>query len=242
MTDLLTALSQLAHVTLTNTELYTQAFTHRSAVNERKSLQHNERLEFLGDAVLELVVTERLYAELSEATEGQMTLVRSSLVKGATLAQRLQQLDLTQYILLSAGEQQNEGHLKMSVRANVFEALIGALYLDQGYEVTRDFLVRVHLEHLPDVNALQRQHDPKSTYQEWSQGVRGVTPEYREIGTSGPEHDRRYKAGVYLSGELIASGEGSSKQKAEVAAARNALRILDQAMIYETRSSTPEVE
>lgn len=208
-------------------ELLRQAFTHRSYLNEHRGevAGHNERLEFLGDAVLELISTHFLYEKFPDKPEGELTAYRAALVNAVTCAEIANQLNMNDYLLLSRGEAKDTGRARGILLANAFEALIGAMYIDQGYEVTRDFISK-HL--LPKIDEIIRQRlwqDPKSTLQEKAQDVEGVTPSYAVIRESGPDHDKHFTVGVYLGGKLLAQGEGKSKQEAEQESARNALEL-----------------
>lgn len=209
----------------TNQDLLIQAFVHRSYLNENPDfhLRHNERLEFLGDAVLELVVTEYLYAHYDNP-EGELTNWRAALVNATMLSQVARDLKLEEYLLLSYGEARDGGSkARSSILANTVEALIGAIYLDKGYEVVKEFIGRHILTHLDVILKEQLYRDPKSRLQEEAQARIGITPSYRVLKESGPDHDRTFVTGVYFGDELIAEGTGSSKQEAQVSAAREAL-------------------
>jgi ribonuclease III len=220
-----------------NQSLLQQVFVHRSYLNEHRSfpLQHNERLEFLGDAVLELVATEYLYLRY-ENPEGELTNWRSALVRGEMIAKIANELGMNDYLLLSKGEQQSEGRARQLILANSFEALIGAIYLDQGYAVAQKFLEEHLLHHLEDVLSKRLHIDAKSDFQEKSQDQLGITPNYNVLETTGPDHDRVFVVGVYLEKELVAKGEGRSKQKAEQAAAESALSEWDRTVAQLKRS------
>jgi ribonuclease-3 len=207
-----------------NVEIYQRAFIHRSYVNENAEVHRdNERLEFLGDAVLELVVTEELFHKFPKKPEGELTALRSALVRGNTLAKVSEAIGLGEYLLLSKGEESSGGRTKSYILANLCEAFIGALYLDLGYSEAERFIkahVLIYIDEIVD-NALHV--DPKTFFQEMAQEHEGVTPEYNLLKDSGPDHNKSFIMGVYINGELIAKGEGSSKQKAEIDAARNGL-------------------
>lgn len=211
-------------VTFTNVELLKQAFTHRSYINEaaNKSLQHNERLEFLGDAVLELVVTDYLYHNFTNP-EGELTNWRSSIVKGEVLCQVAAQLSMGEMLMLSKGEEKSGGRTRNLILANTFEAVIGAMYLDQGYETANKFIHKYLITLLPDIIANKSYIDPKSHLQELSQERLSATPEYRVLKEVGPDHDKVFTVGVYAKNNKIAEGTGPSKQKAEQNAAAAAL-------------------
>lgn len=214
-------------VKFANRDLLVQAFTHRSYINENPSyrLGHNERLEFLGDAVLELVVTEHLYHTLPNP-EGDLTNFRASLVNARTLASVALGLEFDSYLLLSRGEARDvNSKARHSILANSVEALIGAMYLDQGFEVAKKFIHTYVLTKLPEILEKQAYRDPKSTFQEQAQKFVGVTPSYRVLAEWGPDHDKHFRVGVFLSDEEIAVGEGPSKQEAQVDAATAALKV-----------------
>lgn len=202
------------------------AFTHKSYINEHKDfgLSHNERLEFLGDAVLELVSTRHLFEKYPDQDEGKMTAFRSALVQGKHLAEVSRELGLGEYLLLSHGEEKSGGREKNYILANLLEALIGAIYLDLGYQKAEKFIKDHILAHLDKIINEGHHIDSKSKFQELSQEKENTTPHYELIEESGPDHDKVFKMGVYLGEKLIADGSGSSKQKAELDAAQNALK------------------
>lgn len=208
-------------VAFKNRDLLVQAFTHRSYINENPGyrLGHNERLEFLGDAVLELVVTEHLYHTLPNP-EGDLTNLRASLVNAKSLAEVALALNFDAYLLLSRGEARDaNSKARHSILANAVEALIGALHLDQGFEVAKKFIEKNILSKLPHILEHEAFRDPKSTFQEYSQKYSSVTPSYKVLAEWGPDHDKHFRIGVYLGDEEVATGEGPSKQEAQVAAA-----------------------
>ena len=208
-----------------NNSLLQQAFIHRSFINEnpRSGLAHNERLEFLGDAVLELVVTEFLYAKYSQHNEGDLTAYRSALVNAVTLGQLADELSFNDLMKLSKGEAKDVSRARSSILADAYEALVGAIYLDQGYDTVRDFISKTLLVKTDDIIRRGLYKDAKSFVQEKSQDINGLTPSYRVIDEEGPDHDKRFRVGIYFGEELIAEGMGKSKQEAETDAARNAL-------------------
>jgi len=212
-------------VNFKSTKLLEQVFTHRSYINEANdsSLEHNERLEFLGDAVLELVVTEHLYNNYPNP-EGELTNWRSAVVKGEMLAKVARELDLGNLLKLSKGEEKGGGRTRTLILANTFEALIGAIHLDQGYKAAEKFITKYIISLLPEVIEKRLYVDPKSHLQELSQQKLNATPEYRVTHDEGPDHDKMFTVGVYANGKLIAEGTGPSKQKAEQAAAAEALK------------------
>ncbi len=210
-----------------NRDLLVQAFTHRSYINENPGyrLGHNERLEFLGDAVLELVVTEHLYHTLPNP-EGDLTNLRASLVNAKSLAEVALALNFDAYLLLSRGEARDaNSKARHSILANAVEALIGALYLDQGFEAAKKFIQNNILLKLPHILEHEAFRDPKSTFQEYSQKYSSVTPSYKVLAEWGPDHDKHFRVGVYLGDEEVAIGEGPSKQEAQVAAAMAGLKV-----------------
>jgi ribonuclease III len=207
-------------------ELLDTAFVHKSYVNEHRDvkMQHNERIEFLGDAVLELVVTEFLYKGYPSKGEGILTNWRSALVKGKHLAEIAEQLNLGVYIYLSKGEEKSGGRKKHLILANILESLIGAIYLDHNYKTAHKFIEKFILARLTSILEQGLHIDAKSRFQEISQDKLGLTPEYKVIKEDGPDHSKTFMMGVYLKDELIGQGEGSSKQSAEQKAAQDALR------------------
>ncbi|MBP9779088.1 ribonuclease III [Candidatus Gracilibacteria bacterium] len=206
-------------------QLYSLAFVHRSVLNESHEgySASNERLEYLGDAILELVVTERLYHDYMDKTEGELTDIRSALVRGRNLASIALSLDFSGAIQLSRGESIAGGHENPYILANTFEALIGALYLDQGMEVTREFLLRHVYSTLLNILEKALYVDPKSYLQEFTQGVWGVTPDYAVVDEVGEDHNKSYIVAVLLDNIELGRGKGSSKKKSEQDAAENAL-------------------
>ncbi len=214
-------------LTFNNKDLLRQALVHRSYLNEHPKfgLDNNERLEFLGDAVLELVVTEYLFQQYPNP-EGDLTNWRASLVNAKMLAEIARTLDLDHYLYLSRGEQkEKKSKARMFILADAFEALIGSIYLDLGWDVARDFLVKHLVHHLKGILENHLDQDPKSRFQEASQDRTGVTPSYRVLHESGPDHARKFRIGIYIGEELVAEGEGTSKQEAQVRAAEKALEV-----------------
>lgn len=202
------------------------AFVHKSFVNENKgkNFEHNERLEFLGDAVLELAATKHLFDKYPDQDEGKMTSFRSALVQGRHLAEIAVQLELGQYLYLSNGEERSGGRSKNYILANALEALIGAIYLDQGYDVVEKFINHFILTRLDEIINSGLHIDAKSKFQEICQEKEDFTPYYEVLSEEGPDHDKVFTMAAYIDGKLIAKGEGSSKQKAEQAAAINSLK------------------
>ncbi|MEK7085985.1 MAG: ribonuclease III [Patescibacteria group bacterium] len=209
-----------------NLELLDNAFVNRSYVNEHKKedIEDNERLEFLGDAVLELAATKHLFEKYPNQAEGEMTAFRSALVKGKHLAEIAQFLELGKYLYLSNGEERSGGREKKYILANVLEALIGAIYSEHGYDNAEKFIERFILKRLDDIISSGKYIDAKSQFQEMSQEKEEFTPYYEVIEEHGPDHDKNFVMGAYINNKLIAKGTGSSKQKAEEDAAKNALK------------------
>ncbi|MBI2670310.1 MAG: ribonuclease III [Candidatus Yanofskybacteria bacterium] len=208
-----------------NHDLLLQALTHRSYLNERPKwhLDHNERLEFLGDAVLELVVTEYLYNNYPNP-EGELTNWRAALVNSIMLAKISAKFELNDYILLSRGEARDTGRARQYILANAVEAVIGAIYLDQGYVACDGFIKKFILDELREVLESGSYKDYKSLFQEQAQERAGITPTYEVIKEWGPDHAKHFHVGVYLEKELIGEGVGPSKQDAQQAAAESALK------------------
>ena len=222
----LQALEEILGFTFKEPKLAQQAFVHRSYLNEHPSfpLGHNERLEFLGDAVLELVVTEYLYKQYPQSPEGELTNWRASLVNAKMLSMIAQGLGLEQFLLLSRGESKDRNsRARLYILANVIEAVIGAMYLDQGMSVCRRFIEEHVLNELPKILETKSYLDPKSRFQERSQEKLGITPRYQVLEESGPDHNKHFRIGVYLDKELVATGEGMSKQEAQIRAAEAGL-------------------
>lgn len=209
-----------------NRDLLTEALTHRSYINEypKWPLPHNERLEYLGDAVLELLVSERLFTMFPKNPEGQLTVLRAALVNYQILARVADAIDLQDFILMSRGEKKDTGKAREVILANAMEALIGAIYIDSGLEHIGVFVDKFVMSNLDEVLATKSYKDAKSELQEIVQERMKLTPTYRVIEEAGPAHRRVFKIGVYYGEKVIANGEGASKQEAEIEAAKNALK------------------
>lgn len=205
--------------------LLAQAFTHRSYLNENRSfaLEQNERLEFLGDAVLELVVTKFLYHKYPKKPEGELTAYRAALVNTTSLSSTASELGMNDFLLLSRGEAKDTGRARQYILANTYEAVIGAIYLDKGYEEAEDFISRTLLGKTDEIVEKSLWQDAKSRFQEVAQEKVSVTPSYETLKEVGPDHDKKFTVGVYLGTEKVAEGQGQSKQEAEQEAARNAV-------------------
>jgi ribonuclease-3 len=212
-------------VTFKNRDLLAQAFIHRSFLNEnpRTGLEHNERLEFLGDAVLELAVTDFLYRTYPDSPEGELTSYRAALVNANTMADFANEINMNEYLFLSRGEAKDTGKARLYILANAIEALIGAMYLDQGYIVVERFIDRFLHKRAAEIVKKKLWRDSKSLVQEKAQEHLGVTPAYKVVKESGPDHDKHFTIGIFFGAEKIAEGRGHSKQEAEQDAARMAL-------------------
>ena len=213
-------------VNFSDRALLKQAFTHRSYLNENRktNLEHNERLEFLGDAVLELIVTAHLYEKYPTYNEGEMTSLRSALVNANTMAEVASKIKMNDFMLLSRGEAKDVGRARQYILANAIEALIGAIFLDQGYQTAEKFVGEQLFPLLPKIIKEGFWLDAKSRFQEKSQEIAGTTPSYESLKETGPDHDKHFTIGVFLGKEKVAEGEGKSKQDAEQAAARAGLQ------------------
>lgn len=212
------------HVTFNNLDLLITAFTHRSYLNEHKKTvsEHNERLEFLGDAVLELVVTEYLYTNHSEP-EGILTNWRSALVRTESIGAAATRYDFEPLLRLSRGEKRGTDRARAQILANSFEAVVGALYLDQGWEAAKTFITEAILSTFEEILRTGSWMDPKSHLQEVVQSEDGFTPVYKVMAEEGPDHDKMFTVGVFVNNELRGQGTGSSKQAGQQKAAEAAL-------------------
>lgn len=209
-----------------NKNILIQAFCHRSFLNENQKFcpEHNERLEFLGDAVLELIVTEHLYQKYPKKPEGELTNWRAALVNAKMLSSLAKDLGFNDFLLLSRGEAKEEGKARQYILANTFEAFIGALFLDQGYKVCQKIIKEYLIKRLPEIIEKGLYKDAKSRFQEEAQEKVGITPTYQVLKEWGPDHEKHFIIGVFLGKDLVAKDEGSSKQEAEEAAAKKALQ------------------
>lgn len=209
-----------------NKDLLIQAFCHRSYLNENPSfyLENNERLEFLGDAVLELIVTKYLFERYPKKPEGELTNWRAALVNAKILGDSAKDMGFNDYLLLSKGEKKELGKARQYILANSFEALIGAVYLDSGYEACQKFVEKNLIKKLKKIIKEGLFKDAKSCFQEEAQEETEITPNYKVLKEWGPDHNKHFVIGVFIDKELIAQGEGSSKQEGEEAAAKNALK------------------
>lgn len=218
-------LQEILGVTFVDDAHLLSAVTHRSYLNENRdaSQDHNERLEFLGDAVLELVVTDFLYSKYPNKAEGELTAVRAALVNTNTLSETSVKLGVNDFLLLSKGEAKDTGRARQYILANAFEALVGAIYVDQGYVAAKEFIANQLFALTEDIVDKRLWQDAKSRFQEQAQEHESVTPSYETLSEVGPDHDRTFTVGVYLGKDLVAKGEGRAKQEAEQQAAEKAL-------------------
>jgi ribonuclease-3 len=212
-------------ITFTDKKILERAFIHRSFINEnpKSGLSHNERYEFLGDAVIELIVTDFLFKQYPNHTEGELTAYRSALVNAVIMGEVAAALGMNEYLLLSRGEQKDNGRARQTILANTYEAFVGALYLDQGYDACKSFVSKSLLPRLEEIIKNKLWKDAKSQVQEEAQDKLGVTPSYRVVGESGPDHDKYFTIGIFFGEKKIAEGKGRSKQEGEQKAATAAL-------------------
>jgi ribonuclease-3 len=228
-------------LTFRDKTLLQRALTHRSYINENVDfpLEDNERLEFLGDAVLDFVTAEYLYHRFPEMSEGQLTSLRAALVRTETLASFASEIGLGQHIFLGRGEEENGGRTRLAILCDCYEALIGALYLDQGLEATKIFVVRVIRSAIPRILEGEADKDAKSLLQELSQKYRRITPTYRTIGERGPDHAKEFTVAAMVGKETYGLGVGHSKQVAAQAAAKAALTRLEHEVLGEMVPDEP---
>ncbi len=219
------ALEKILGLKIQNSDLYLSAFTHRSYLNENRSfsLPHNERLEFLGDAVLELAATEYLYRNYPHP-EGELTNFRSALVNYKMLSEIAKRLGFEDFLLMSKGESKDTGRARQVILANCIEAVLGAMYLDAGYQATTNFIAKEVLVYLPKIIAGETYLDPKSRLQELVQEKSGITPHYGVVSETGPDHNKTFVVAAYVAEKEVGRGTGPSKQEAEIAAAENSLK------------------
>ncbi len=219
-------LAKKINIKFNNIDLLREALTHRSYLNEHRNydLDHNERLEFLGDAVLELVITEHLFKNYQNP-EGELTNWRAALVKGEMLAVIAEEIGIEEFLLMSKGEKKDKGKARQYLLANAIEAIIGAVYLDQGYDQAQNFIAKHFIVKLPKILETKSYLDAKSYFQEKAQEVEQITPNYEVLEEWGPDHAKQFLIGVFLGKEKIAEGEGDSKQVAQRNAAEKALQV-----------------
>lgn len=219
MTDMHANAERLG-ISFSNLDFLTEALTHRSYLNEHKTVgNHNERLEFLGDAVLELAATHFLFNRFPTKPEGDLTAYRAALVNTNSLAESAKAIGLNDMLLLSRGEAKDTGRARDIILANAFEAVIGAIYMDQGYAAAEAFIARTIFPKIDAIIENRAYQDAKSRFQEAAQEKKSITPSYKTLSEEGPDHDKRFTVGVYLGAEEVARGIGKSKQEAEQAAA-----------------------
>lgn len=225
MNDEYSSFEQKLNLDFHNKGLLQQAFIHRSYINENKDsgLEHNERLEFLGDAVLELVVTDYLFKHYPETPEGKLTAYRSALVRTESISAAARNMGMNDLLLLSKGEARDEGKARDYILANTFEAFVGAVYLDQGYEAAKGI---IDIELIPNIHDIIKQglwRDAKSYVQEKAQEIYSETPSYELVSAEGPDHDKHFVMAIYFGNKKIAEGSGNSKQSAQQSAAQSAI-------------------
>jgi ribonuclease III len=209
-----------------NKRLLQQAFIHRSYINENKDsgLEHNERLEFLGDAVLELVVTDFLFKNYPDISEGRLTAYRSALVRTESISAAARKMGMNELLMLSKGEARDQGKARDYILANTFESFVGAVYLDQGYEAAKTIIDKQLIPNISEIIKDGLWRDAKSYVQERAQEIYSQTPRYELVSAEGPDHDKHFVMAIYFGDKKIAEGEGNSKQSAQQSAAQNALK------------------
>ncbi len=227
MTHIIT-LQQHIGLSFNDQSLLLRALTHPSYLNEHpdQGLEDNQRLEFLGDAILDFISGEWLYHRFPEAPEGRLTRLRAALVRSETLANFAAQCQIDKALLLGHGEEENRGRLRPSNLCAAFEALTGALYLDKGIQAVRDFVQPLLETALEDILRFDLDKDPKSMLQEWSQAHLGLTPIYRTVSSHGPDHAKEFTVAVFIGDERYGEGIGPSKQAAAQVAAQQVLSSL----------------
>lgn len=228
-TEIIPQVENALGVKFKDKEIILHALIHRSFLNENKNtgLTSNERYEFLGDAVLELWSSQKLFHQFPDFKEGELTNLRALLVCTQNLAEIAQDIELGNFLLLSKGEEIHGGRTNQSILADGFEAIIGAIYLDQGIDAAYSFLDAQLTQSIKELSGKKDYKDPKSIFQEVAQAKKGITPHYLTIKESGPDHKKIFEVGVYLGDTLIANGTGNSKQKAEENASIKATKILN---------------
>ena len=228
MKNQISSLEKNIGIEFSNKGILETAVTHRSYLNEHREIpEHNERLEFLGDAVLELIVSDYLYNEFPERAEGELTSFRSALVRTDSLAESAKGLKLGEYLRLSRGEQDSGGREKDYLLANAFEAVLGAIYIDKGYEECKGFISRTLIPKLGEIVEYRLDIDNKTRIQELAQSVFKATPTYEVINEEGPDHDKIFTVVVKIDDKIIGEGTGSSKQKAEERAAEIGIEYIE---------------
>lgn len=215
----MTKLEEKIGIQFKNLDTLNEALTHRSILSENKNLRHNERLEFLGDAVLEIVVTEYLYNKYPDYDEGLLTSFRAAAVKTESLAETAKMLDLGESMIMSGSEEATGGRNRPYILANCFEAVIGAIYIDQGFDTAKEFINKYIAVKIPVIVENRLDIDPKSKFQEYIQETMKLTPHYKVISEEGPDHDKTFKVVAMVGDKEFCVGEGKSKQLAEQMAA-----------------------
>lgn len=228
MNPLLDELQQLIEYKFKEVSKLDQALVHRSSLNEHHQFsESNERYEFLGDAVLELWISDRLFNRFQKFDEGKLTNLRALVVCTQNLAKVASNFNLGKFIYLSHGEENHNGRLNQSILADTFEAILGSIYLDGGLDHAFKFLDLFLDASIENLSSKEVYKDPKSIFQEIAQAKKGITPKYQTLSESGPDHQKTFEVGVYLNDELIAKGTGNSKQRAEEAASINATKLIN---------------
>lgn len=228
MKNQINKLEQNIGIEFSNKLLLETSVTHRSYLNEHRDVpEHNERLEFLGDAVLELIVSDYLYRKFADRAEGELTSFRSALVRTDSLAESAKKLKIGEYLRLSRGEEESGGREKDYLLANAFEAILGAIYLDKGYEKARDFVYRTLIPKLAEIVEYRLDIDNKTKIQELAQSEYKTTPTYEVIDERGPDHDKTFTVVVKIDDKIVGKGTGSSKQKAEEKAAEVGIEYIE---------------
>jgi ribonuclease-3 len=223
--DKLKEFEKILGIKIKDYELLQTSLIHRSYLNENRTIsEHNERLEFLGDAVLELITTEFLFDKYPERTEGDLTSFRAALVKTESLAETAEKLKYGEYIFMSRGEEATGGRSRPYILANTYEAVLGYIYLDQGYTVAKDFVEKTLLPKADEIVAKRLDIDSKSQLQELAQEILRITPTYEVLKEEGPDHEKTFTLGVMIGDYEFGSGSGASKQEAAQAAAAKALQ------------------
>lgn len=215
------------NLNFTDKNLLKQAFIHRSYINENSGVAttHNERLEFLGDAVLELVTTEELYKRFPQKPEGEMTAIRAAMVNTVSISEAATTLGMNEFLLLSKGEAKDKGKAREYILANAFEAMTGAIYLDAGYDKAKEFIANSLFGKIESIVRMKLWRDAKSLVQEKAQENLNITPHYETLEETGPDHDKNFSIGIFFGSDLMAKGGGKSKQEGEQSAARAALEL-----------------
>lgn len=227
MQDKIEKFAKKVNIEFNNIDLLRQAFVHKSFLNEHQNfkLGHNERFEFLGDAVLELVITDFLFKKFPKKPEGDLTNIRASLVNSNNLAETAARLEISKYLFLSHGESKDKNSkARKFIMADSIEAIIGAIYLDQGYESANKFIIKNLIHSLDEIIENELYMDPKTKFQEKSQEIFNITPKYNLLKEVGPDHNKIFTVGLFIDEELVAQADGTSKQEAEINAAKLGLK------------------